>query len=143
MKKEEQFDKLFEALTELDYGTWLRLKSSIDVEFDYLQSTNTLTEESVRRIYESLPSNRKESTMQEFKCKKCGNTKHAPQIWPKYCPMCGEKVEANHPHNEPISLPRNKDKSKHEQTVNVKFDSDKFMNLAKQCVKQCLNVTHH
>lgn len=51
----------------------------------------------------------KESTMQEFKCKKCGNTEHAPQIWPKYCPMCGEKVEANHPHNEPISLPRKTD----------------------------------
>ena len=51
----------------------------------------------------------KESTMQEFKCKKCGNTKHAPQIWPKYCPMCGEKVEANHPHIVPISLPRNTD----------------------------------
>lgn len=51
----------------------------------------------------------KESTMQEFKCKKCGNTKHAPQIWPKYCPMCGEKVEANHPHIVPISLPRKTD----------------------------------
>lgn len=61
MNEEEQFDKLFEALKGLDYGTWLRLKSSIDVEFDYLQSTNTLTEENVRRVYESLPSNRKEN----------------------------------------------------------------------------------
>ena len=109
MKKEDQLDKLFEALKGLDYDTWLRLKRAIDMRFNVLLSTNTLTEESIRRIRESFPSNRREQTMQEFKCKKCGNTKHAPQIWPKYCPMCGEKVEANHPHNEPISLPRNTD----------------------------------
>ncbi|MCI6604009.1 MAG: hypothetical protein MSC43_07475 [Clostridiales bacterium] len=109
MKKEEQFDKLFEALRELDYGTWLQLKNAIGMQFNISLSTKTLTEESVRRIRENFPSNRKESTMQEFKCKKCGNTKHAPQIWPKYCPICGEKVEANHPHNEPIFLPRNTD----------------------------------
>ena len=143
MKKEEQLDKLFEALIGIDYGTWLRLKSVIDMRFNVWLSINTLMEESVRRVCERFPRNRTESTMQEFKCKKCGNTKHAPQIWPKYCPMCGEKVEANHPHNEPISLPLYKDKSRHEQTVIVNFDSDKFMNLAKKCVKQCLNVTHH
>ncbi len=56
MKEEEQLDKLFEALTGLDYGTWLRLKRAIDMQFDFLQSKNTLTEESVQRVYESFPS---------------------------------------------------------------------------------------
>lgn len=56
MKKEDQLDKLFEALTGLDYGTWLRLKRAIDMQFDFLQSKNTLTEKSVQRVYESFPS---------------------------------------------------------------------------------------
>ncbi len=36
-----------------------------------------------------------------------------------------------------------KEHSRHETTVDVKFDSDKFMDLAKKCVKQCVTVTHH
>lgn len=47
--------------------------------------------------------------MKEFKCKKCGNMKHAPQIWPNYCPMCGERVMANHCRNQPLSHIRNMD----------------------------------
>lgn len=70
MKKEEQLEKLFEALTGLDYGTWLRLKRAIDMRFNVLLSINTLMEESVRRVCERFPRNRTESTMQEFKCKK-------------------------------------------------------------------------
>lgn len=38
-------------------------------------------------------------TKEAFKCKKCGNTKHAPHTWPKYCPMCGAKVEVNQDRN--------------------------------------------
>ena len=34
-------------------------------------------------------------TKEAFKCEKCGNTKHAPHTWPKYCPMCGAKVAVN------------------------------------------------
>lgn len=35
MKKEEQFDKLFEALKGLDYGTWFLLKKAIDAHFKF------------------------------------------------------------------------------------------------------------